>query len=192
MFIGAVAIIVAAKEAALFLAITDPVTGGDLIVEGWAPDYAFDQAIVEFRRNQYGKMYVTGGPIEEGSTLCDHKTYAERGAAILRSKGLPADVVQAVSAPYVDRARTYASATALKNWQLDHGISSKSYHVMSVGPHARRTRLLFQEALGARAVVGITAIEDRSFDPKHWWSTSAGVRTVMSEAFAYVYFRCLF
>jgi len=192
MLIGAGLIFVAAKEVTPFLAITDPVSGGDLVVEGWVPDYAFEQAIAEFKRNKYGKIYVTGGPIEEGAALFDHMTYAERGAAIVRSKGLPADVVQVVPAPHVDRDRTYASATALKNWQLDHGISSKSYHIMTIGLHARRTRLLFQEALDKGAVVGITAIEDRSFDPKHWWKTSAGVRTVIGETIAYVYSRCFF
>lgn len=192
VLIGAGLIFVGVKEVYPFLATTDPVFGGDLVVEGWGPDYAFEKAIDEFKRNQYGKLYVTGGPIERGASLLGYMTYAELGAAIVRSKGLPSNVVQAVPAPNVGRDRTYASAVALKNWLLENGVVPKSYHVMTIGPHARRTRLLFEEALGEGSVVGITAIDDPSYDPKHWWNTSEGVRTVVGEAIAYSYARFFF
>ncbi len=189
---GAGLLFVAAKEIYPFLATTETVSGGDLVVEGWVADYAFEKAIAEFKRNQYRKLYVTGGPIERGASLLGYMTYAELGAAIVRSKGLPSYVVQAVPAPNVGRDRTYASAVALKNWLLEHGVVPKSYHVMSIGPHARRTRLMFEEALGEGAVVGITAIDDPSYDPQNWWNTSEGVRTVIGETIAYGYARFLF
>ena len=180
------------REAYPFLAVTSPVSGGDLVVEGWVSDGAFDKAILEFKRNPYRKLYVTGGPIEQGASLLGYTTYAEFGAAVLRSKGLSPDSVQAVPAAHVDRDRTYASAMALKDWQREHGVTPGSYHIMSVGPHARRTRLLFEEALGEGVVVGITAIDDPSYDSKRWWKSSAGVRTVLGEAIAYIYARLLF
>lgn len=121
-----------------------------------------------------------------------YKTYAELGAARARSKGLSSNVVQAVPALKVDRDRTYASAVALKKWLVDHEVTHRSYHVMSFGLHTRRTRLLFEKALGKGAIVGSTAIEDLSYDPKHWWNTSDGVRTVIGEAIAYGYARFLF
>lgn len=192
LLMGAGLMFIAAKEIIPFLAITDPIPGGDLIVEGWIPDYALEQAIAEFKRNHYGKLYVTGGPIEENAATSDLMTYAERGAAIVRSKGIPSDAVQAVPAPHVDRDRTYTSAAALKNWQIEHGVTPRSYHVMTIGTHARRTRLLFEKALGEGAIVGITALDDRSYDSKHWWNTSAGVRTVIGETIAYGYARFLF
>ena len=182
----------AIKEIHPFLAVTDPVSGGDLVVEGWMPAYAFEQAIAEFKRNPYGKLYVTGGPVEDNAASPDLTTYAERGAAIVRSKGVPPDAVQAVPAPHVDRDRTFTSAAALKNWQLEHGVMRRSYHVMTISTHARRTRLLFEKALGEGAIVGITAIADPSYDPKCWWNTSAGVRTVIGETIAYGYARFFF
>jgi hypothetical protein len=81
---------------------------------------------------------------------------------------------------------------ALRNWLLAQGDAPKSYHVMTMGPHARRTRLLFQKALGEEAAVGITAIDYASDDPKHRWNTSAGVRTVFDETIAYAYVRIFF
>jgi hypothetical protein len=32
-------------------------------------------------------------------------------------------------------------------------------------------------------------VQDRNFDPAHWWRSSAGVRTVIGEAIAYLYSR---
>jgi DUF218 domain len=185
-------IFAAVREVHPFLATIDPVSGGALIVEGWLPAFAFEKVIAEFNRNQYSKLYVTGGPIEQGSSDSGYITYAERGAAILRGKGVLSNAVQAVPAPKVDRDRTYASAVALKSWLLAQGIAPKSYHVMTMGTHARRSRLLFQKALGEGAVVGITAIDDPGYDPKHWWNTSAGVRTVIGETIAYCYARLIF
>jgi hypothetical protein len=64
--------------------------------------------------------------------------------------------------------------------------------VVTLGAHARRSRLLFQKALGDEFQVGVIAIEDRQFDPNHWWQSSAGVRRVIDELVAYLYARTLF
>lgn len=192
LLVGAGLSFLGVREVHPFLAVTDPVSGGALVAEGWLPDYAFEKVIDEFKRNQYDKLYVTGGPIELSAVSLDPMTYANRGAAIARSKGMPSDLVQEVPAPRAERDRTYASAVALKSWLLKRGITAKNYHIMTLGPHARRTRLLFEEALGDGVIVGITAIDDPSYDSKHWWNSSVGVRTVVGEAIAYGYARLLF
>lgn len=175
-----------------FLAVTDPVAGGVLIGEGWMPEYAFGKVVEEFKRHQYDKLYVTGGPAEFGAASSGQSTYAEVGAAIARSKRLPPDVVQAVPAPMADKDRTYTSALAFRTWLHDHGVTPRSYRVISFGPHARRARLLFEKALGEKAVVGITAIDVPSYDPNRWWNTSAGARIVIGEMIAYCYSRFFF
>ncbi len=53
---------VAARGLHPFLAVTDPVPGGVLVVEGWVPDYMLEAAIAEFKRNHYAKLFVTGIP----------------------------------------------------------------------------------------------------------------------------------
>src|SRR6202049_4424392 len=52
-----------------FLAVNDPVDSGALVVEGWLPDYALQQAITEFRRDHYSRVFVTGGPLDYGAPL---------------------------------------------------------------------------------------------------------------------------
>lgn len=159
------------------------------MVEGWVPDFALNFVVAEFKRNQYSGLYVVGGPIEQGASLFTQKTYAELSATTLRNKGLASGIVQEVPAPPVEKDRTYASAVALKDWLRVHDIHPANYHVMTIGPHARRSRLLFERALGEGAVVGITAIEDPSYDPHRWWETSVGVRNVIGEFIAYAYVR---
>jgi hypothetical protein len=183
---------VALKGVHPFLAINDPLPGGVLVVEGWASDHALAAATQEFKNRPYSKLYVTGGPIERGAPLSEYKTYAELGAATLLKLGMDTNSLQAVPAPLVRKDRTYISAVTLKNWLQDHSLTATNFNVLTGGPHARRTRLLFKAALGEGANVGIVAVQSPDYDPVHWWRSSQGVRVVLDEFIAYTYARFLF
>jgi hypothetical protein len=189
LFAGTALVVFSVRGAYSFLAVNDPVYNGALVVEGWLPDYALQQAVTEFRRDHYSRIFVTGGPLEYGAPLSEYRTYAERGAATLLRLGLSTNAVQAVPAPKVRADRTYASAVALKNWLDQHGAAETNFNVISLGPHSRRSRLLFENALGSSYRVGVTMVEDEDYDAGRWWESSAGVRTVMDEMIAYWYAR---
>jgi hypothetical protein len=190
--VGTLLVIGAVRNVHPFLAVTDPVPSEVLVVEGWTPDYALEEAIAEFRRHHCSKLYVVGGPLEQGAFLSEYKTYAELGAATLMRMGLNRDAVQAVPRPAVRRDRTYASAVALKRWLQEHDAMPTSLNVMSVAAHSRRSWLLFHKAFGEGSRVGIVAVEDRDYDAKHWWRYSEGVRVVTGEVIAYCYARLFF
>jgi len=176
-----------------FLSITDRVSGGVLVVEGWMPDHALAEAAAEFRRHHYDRLYVTGVPIDNGAPFSEYHTHAEFGAAILRR--IDPDITRfltGVPAPFVRQDRTYTSAVALKQWMAAQGGVPEKITVVSLGPHARRTRLLYEKAFGARVRIGTIALEDRTFDPQRWWSSSPGVKTVFGEVLGYTYTRFLF
>lgn len=175
-----------------FLALNDPISDGLLVVEGWLPDYGLEIAAEEFKRDHYQKIYVTGGPLEYGSHLTAYKTYAQLGAATLVKLGLDSNVVEPVPAPLVRQDRTYTSALILKKWLLDHGVMPTRIHLISDGAHSRRSRLLYQKAMGDGVFIGVTSIPPKDYDQRHWWRYSAGVRNVISEALAYLYARLLF
>jgi len=175
-----------------FLAVNAPVPGGVLVVEGWASDAGMEAVISEFKANHYEKLFVTGGPLEQGAPLSEYRTYAELGAATLLKLGMPTNAVQAVPAPRVNRDRTYASAVTLRQWFADHGMTPDKINLMSGGPHARRSRLLFQKAFGSGVTIGVIAGPVSEYDPRHWWRSSQGFRVVTSEAIAYLYARVLF
>jgi hypothetical protein len=189
LFAGTALIVYGVRGAYSFLAVNDPVYNGALVVEGWVPDYALQQVIAEFRRDHYSRIFVTGGPLEYGSPLSEYRTFAERGAATLVRLGLNTNVVQAVPAPKVRVDRTYASAVALKNWLDQHGAAETNFNVVSLGPHSRRSRLLFEKALGSGYRVGVTAIDNEDYDAARWWESGEGVRNVIDEMIAYWYAR---
>ena len=175
-----------------FLAVNDPRPGGVLVVEGWAADYALEAAVADFKQFSYEKVYVTGGPIEYGAPLSSYKTYAELGTATLLALGMNSNVVQAVPAPKVKRDRTYACAVALKKWMDEHGMQLTRINLITVGPHARRSRLLFQEGFGKDMPIGVVAVPEPDYEGRHWWRSSLGFRSVTAEAIAYIYARFLF
>jgi hypothetical protein len=185
-------VVMPGRKLSSFLSVNAPVQADALVVEGWAPDYALAAAISEFKRNSYTRLYVTGGPLLSGAPLSEYKTYAELGAATLLRLGLSEQAVQAVPAPPMRKDRTFTSAVAFKDWLQQHKTSPKGINVISVGPHARRTRLLFEKALGNEPQVGIISIEDQDYDPRHWWKSSHGVRAVIDESIAYGYARLFF
>jgi hypothetical protein len=175
-----------------FLMINDPAPGGVLVVEGWVPDYALEATAAEFKQHHYDKLFVTGIPLDQGAPLSEYRNYAELGAAILLKFGLSTNVVQPVPTPDTRRDRTYAMARSVDRWMREHGMTPAKVNLMTLGPHARRSRLLFQWAMGKGVTVGVTAIPSRNFDPAHWWRSSYGARAMISETVAYAYARCLF
>jgi hypothetical protein len=52
--------------------------------------------------------------------------------------------------------------------------------------------MLFTLALDGVAEVGVIAMDPAGYDKGRWWTTSGGVRTVLSEMIAYVYAKFLF
>jgi hypothetical protein len=192
MFFGVGLLATAAINIQPFLAHTERVPAEVLVVEGWVSDYVLEEALAEFNRGSYSRLYVTGGPIEKGGMFSEYKTFAELGAAILIRMGASSNVVEAVPSPLVRRDRTYASALALKNILHQQAATITGINLVSVGVHARRSHLLFQKALDKELRVGIITIEDRNFDSKRWWKYSEGVRTVTDEFFAYIYASLVF
>lgn len=185
-------VILGGKNIYTFLAVNRPVRGEILVVEGWLPDYALEKVIVEFRKNDYRVLITTGMPLSKGYHLSQYKNYAEISAATLRKLGFDAGRIATVPAPLAEKERTYKAALAVKEWLLKSGYEGVSLDVYSLGVHGRRTRFLFGKALGNGRRVGIITADDIEYDPKAWWKSSEGVKTVVSELIAYLYVRIFF
>ncbi len=182
----------AARSAYGFLAVSDPMPGGALVVEGWLPDYALSAAMSEFTAHKYTMLYVTGGPLTEGAPLSEYKTCAQLGAATLIKLGMSTNEVRAVPSCEVRRDRTYSCALALRDYLQRNGGVPASCTLFSLGAHSRRSRLLFQKAFGTDVHIGIINTEDHDYDCRRWWRSSAGFRTVTGEILAFVYARFFF
>jgi hypothetical protein len=175
-----------------FLAVNDPVPEGILVVEGYALDDMLQEAIAEFHRNHYDLLFVTGGPIDRGEPLSEYKTLPDLAVAIMAKKGMEQRLMQPVASPAVVKDRTYASAVALRQWLHDHNRDVTKINLFAAGFHARRSRLLFQEAFGSGVKVGVIAYEQDPAEARQWWRSSAGVRGMIDEGLAFFYARFLF
>jgi uncharacterized SAM-binding protein YcdF (DUF218 family) len=176
-----------------FFAVTERVETRLLVVEGWVDNHAMRVAAAEFRTGSYERVLTTGGPVEGlGGYLNDFSTAASVGAGNLRQAGVPADKVQMVPSRVSARDRTYASAVALKKWSEENKVPLTAVNVLTVDVHARRTRLLFQMALGPAVKVGIVSVPNPDYNAARWWRYSEGVRSVIGECIAYLYARFLF
>lgn len=175
-----------------FLAVNQPVSSDVMVVEGWLPDFALKKAVQIFKSQNYHLMVVTGGPIEAGNVLVNYKNYAQLAATILEQLGLEKSMMVVIPAPHVIQDRTYASAVAMKNWLTASQLSLKTINLVTLGAHARRSRRLFEQALGPGITVGIMALEDPRYDHRRWWKSSLGVRMTLGEIIAYGYARFFF
>lgn len=172
-----------------FLAPYSPIKADILVVEGWQEDYVIQNAIQEFERGGYQKLITTGLPLPIGFYLGQYKNFAELAAATLIEQGFDPDKLVAVPAPNVIRNRTDASAIALQQWITSSDLKVKSLNLYTFDVHARRSWLIFKQTLPPEIKVGVIAVESLSYDPKHWWISSEGVRSIMSETIAYIYAR---
>jgi DUF218 domain len=176
-----------------FLAVTHREPTNVLVVEGWVNQATMRVAADEIRNGSYQQVFTTGGPVEGlGGYVSDYSTAANVGAGLLRKAGVPEELIHPVPSHVSGRDRTYNSAVALKNWLREHNVSVRAVNVLTEGAHARRTRLLFQEAVGTDIAVGIISVSSPDYDRKHWWRYSEGVREVVGETIAYVYAKFLF
>lgn len=191
LILGALALL-AVRIAYPFLAVTNSVPGEVLVVEGWSPDRVLKLAVAEYRQNHYTRIFVTGLPVEQGTLLTHYTNYAHVGAAMLIKLGMDPRDVQAVPCGKTRRDRTYHTALTLRRFLRDHNLSPTRVNLISVGPHARRSWLLFEKAFGKTAKVGIIAAPSIDYDARSWWQCSAGVRNVTGELIAYTYARLLF
>lgn len=176
-----------------FLAVTHRVSANVLVVEGWTHQFGVDAAVREFETGHYHRILTTGGPVEgAGPSSSVYDTDAWQSAELLEKAGISAGKVQAIPSRFVGRDRTYNSAIALREWFREHDPQIGGINVLTEGAHARRTWLLFQEALGPDVKVGIISVTNPDYSASRWWRYSEGVRGVISEGIAYVYAKLFF
>lgn len=168
-----------------FLAQNKPVSTQTLVVEAWLPEYALNEAGKIYKAGGYNHLFLTGGPFKGGVEMDADDTYPHRAQKYFKKIGL----TNTMSITYyqVKRDRTYTSALAFKNHVEEQNLPITGFNVVTLGPHARRSRSSFQKAFGKSLNVGVIALPNREYDSSQWWRYSEGVKEVINEGIAYVY-----
>ena len=189
LFVATLTGLIAIAQIHDFLAVSQPIKAEALILEGWTDDLVIEGAITEFKQGNYQLLLTTGGTIGKGYYLAKYKTLAELAAATLIALKFPPDRIVAIPTPPVKTDRTAASAKAVKEWIYRSKIDIRAVNIYSYDVHTRRSWLIFKTILEPEVKVGAIAHPAIDYDEKKWFTSSAGVRAIISETIAYLYAR---
>ena len=175
------------KAAYPILAPTQRQAANILVVEGWLPEYALTAAINEYHTHGYQFLITSGGPLWEGHHASGFHSYAGLAAQVIRAQTFDTNHLVVAHGPKVWRHRTYHSALAVREClqSLDGDITG--INVMTLGPHGRRTKIIFENVLRDLAPVGIISFPSAEYDARRWWRTSEGTKHLLTEALASTY-----
>jgi len=185
--IAAALAFVALRVAYPFLAPVAPVGGGVLVVEGWGGGPAFDEALRRYHSGDYDHFIATGGPIERDSPIAAAHTWARYAAAVLVERGIPESAIAIVETPLWEHDRTFRSALAVRDWLAAQHEPIARLDVVTLGPHGRRSRRLYERAFDGAVAVGVVSATPEDYDAARWWRTSEGTRAVLTEGIAWAW-----
>ncbi|HVP17966.1 MAG TPA: ElyC/SanA/YdcF family protein [Spirochaetia bacterium] len=171
----------------VFLSVNAPVEANVIVVEGWLPDYAMKEAVQEFNEKGYEYIVAAGGPMPLGQLVSGYTTFASIAGATLQKLHIPKDRLIEAPGAMTYRNRTFESAKAVKTRLRELGISVRGLNVVSEGPHARRTRLVYRKVFGKGTSVGILSVISRDYDAQRWWGSSEGAKTTLSEGLGWFF-----
>jgi hypothetical protein len=162
-----------------------------LVVEGWMGARGLQETAALLRSHPYERVITTGGPIVRWPPQPGPTSFAEQAAWYLREQGVPQSVLSPVGAASVSTDRTYLSAVTVRDWAARSGLKLEAFDVVSDGPHARRSWLLYRRVF-PDAAVGIIATKSYDYDPRAWWRSSTGAKDVIDETIGLVWTKCCF
>jgi hypothetical protein len=171
-----------------FLAVSNPVGEGVLVVEAWIPAKTLAESVKVFNSGRYSYLIVVGGPIQGSGSASNHPTtYADLAASKFEELGFDAKKLVKIDVPAVSFGRTLAGETEVRRWLDRSGTSVCCVDVFTVGVHARKSWIFSRHALSDRYRVGIIAGPEASFDPRFWLVSKRGIRIVVRNMGGYVY-----
>ena len=70
----------------------------------------------------------------------------------------------------------------VRAWAERSGLDLRKIDVVTRGPHARRSRLLYEEAFGPQVQIGVISIRPEAYDEGQWWRSSIAAQDVAEQA----------
>jgi DUF218 domain len=158
-----------------------------LVVEGWLGFYGYDGILAgakEFEQGDY-KYIVTTGGLREEQMGPGPRNYAEMAKQALVRFGIPQDRIIAAPTEGVEHERTFKSAVAAWNALRDKGIRSTALNVFTLGPHARRSQLVYEKVFWPDTQVGVVAWAPATYETEPWWRDRTRIKCLLKETVGY-------
>jgi hypothetical protein len=165
-----------------FFSLTRRLPAEVLVVEGWIGNTGIRAAAAEFERGGYQYIVVPGGQTDDRQSPSNYSEMAEQ--ELIRS-GIPKDRIIIASTGEIEHERTFRSAVA--SWRALHmkGIDPQIVNVLTLGSHARRTRLVYAKVYAPITQVGIISWAPSEYQAEPWWRSSGRTRCFLKEIVGY-------
>jgi hypothetical protein len=157
------------------------------VVEGWIGRSGTRAAGTEFAQGGYRYVVTTGGLTTGKGWEEPGWSYAEGAEHELIRSGVSEDRIVVAPNKDTDNQRTYASAVAVLQALQERGIHPRSINVFTMGPHARRSRLVFGKVFQPGTQVGVISWASPGGEPGPWWQSSDRARELLTETAGYLY-----
>lgn len=167
------------------MAETDRVPADTLVVEGWIGRKGLRAAADEFWRGGYLNIVAAGG-LTSGRWEDQPQSYAEMAANELIRLGIPRERVTVATSEKTEKYRTFESAVAVWRELRLAGIKPKGINIFTVGPHARRSLMVFTKANGEKKI-GVIGWLPPDYQNERWWESSERSKELIEEVAGYVY-----
>lgn len=135
----------------------------------------------------YNMKWIDG--YEEFSPRFDNT--ADYAAFVLKYIGFKDSII---SIPVLSSkvSRTYSCARAFREWYTGSDYNNKPVNILSLGPHTRRTWMIYKKVLGKDNDVGIILVNDKNFNKKNWWKSLTGIKDTIYEMAGCIYILIVF
>jgi hypothetical protein len=169
-----------------YLAVTDRSQADVLVVEGWIGRKGIHAAVDEFERGGYRFMVAAGG-LTSGQWEDKPDSYAEMAAREMIRLGVPQASILVATAEITESHRTFESAVAVWRILQQAGIKAQGINVFTLGPHARRSGLVFAKVNSNVGKIGVIGWLPMEFKEEVWWQSSDRSRELLEETAGYLY-----
>ena len=156
-----------------------------LVVEGWIGRSGLRAAADEFWRGGY--LYiVTAGGLTSGRWEDQPQSYAEMAANELIRLGIPRERLTVAISEKTERYRTFESAVAVWRTLGLAGIKPKGINIFTIGPHARRSVMVFTK-VNWGVKIGVIGWCPPEYQKERWWQSSERSKDLIEEVVGYLY-----
>ena len=152
------------------------------MVEGWIGSEGVDAAATEFEQHGYQYVVATGGLSEKPR---DRSNYAEIAEQELIRSGVSVDRIIVAPTGQIERQRTFESAVAAWQALQRRGIAPHLLNVFTLGPHARRSRLVYEKVYSPGTQVGVIAWVPSRYAAEPWWLSRGQAKCLLKETIGY-------
>jgi DUF218 domain len=165
-----------------FFSLTDRLPAQVLILEGWIGYGGIRAAAAELEQGGYQYILTTGGQPDDRPYS---PSYAEIAGQELVQLGISNDKIIIAPTGEIERERTFKSSVAAWRALQTNGIHPEAINVLTLGPHARRTCLVYAKVFAPAAQVGVIAWTPPEYRLEPWWRSKVRTNCFLKEIFGY-------